>query len=101
MYPDVRNSPSKGKSKQDPRRWQAHWWDFHPLAEHLQRLFPKSSLQVLSNSAISLKTRRVVFCVNNIHLPPFSALNTWKSLFFIKAVFGRLSRSNLEQPRFL
>ncbi|OJA14296.1 hypothetical protein AZE42_10485 [Rhizopogon vesiculosus] len=37
MYPDVRNSPSKGKAKQDARYWQSHWWDFHPLAEHLQR----------------------------------------------------------------
>lgn len=50
MYPDVRNSPSKGKAKQDARYWQPHWWDFHPLAEHLQRLlFPESSLQLFSN----------------------------------------------------
>jgi hypothetical protein len=49
MYSDVRNSPSKGKAKQDARYWQSHWWDFHPLAEHLQRLLPKSSPQVLSN----------------------------------------------------
>ncbi|KAG1756683.1 uncharacterized protein EDB91DRAFT_1093918 [Suillus paluster] len=37
MYPDIRNSPSKGKAKQDAQYWHSHWWDFHPLAEHLQR----------------------------------------------------------------
>ncbi|KAG2157205.1 hypothetical protein DEU56DRAFT_763462 [Suillus clintonianus] len=38
MYPDARNSPSKGKAKQaDAQHWQSHWWDFHPLADHLQR----------------------------------------------------------------
>ncbi|KAG0707666.1 hypothetical protein DFH29DRAFT_592452 [Suillus ampliporus] len=37
MYPDIRNSPSKGKAKQDAQYWHSHWWDFHPLAENLQR----------------------------------------------------------------
>ncbi|KAG2158212.1 uncharacterized protein EDB93DRAFT_1238009 [Suillus bovinus] len=38
MYPDARNSPSKGKAKQaDAQNWHSHWWDFHPLADHLQR----------------------------------------------------------------
>ncbi|KAG1772774.1 hypothetical protein EDD22DRAFT_860009 [Suillus occidentalis] len=38
MYPDVRNSPSKGKAKQaDAKTWHSHWWDFHPLADNLQR----------------------------------------------------------------
>ncbi|KIK49200.1 hypothetical protein CY34DRAFT_797139 [Suillus luteus UH-Slu-Lm8-n1] len=38
MYPDVRNSPSKGKAKQvDAQTWHSHWWDFHPLADNLQR----------------------------------------------------------------
>ncbi|KAG2349785.1 hypothetical protein BDR05DRAFT_872639 [Suillus weaverae] len=38
MYPDARNSPSKGKAKQaDAQNWNSHWWDFHPLADHIQR----------------------------------------------------------------
>src|SRR6267154_6516516 len=47
MYPDIRNSPSKGRAKQDAQHWHSHWWDFHPLAEHLQRLLlPKTLLEL-------------------------------------------------------
>lgn len=45
MYPDARNSPSKGKAKQaDAQNWHSHWWDFHPLADNLQRSLPIISL---------------------------------------------------------
>ncbi|KAG1832036.1 hypothetical protein EV424DRAFT_1369379 [Suillus variegatus] len=48
MYPDARNSPSKGKAKQaDAQNWHSHWWDFHPLADNLQRPVAWSSASTI------------------------------------------------------
>ncbi|KAF9227689.1 hypothetical protein BS17DRAFT_693359 [Gyrodon lividus] len=33
---EVKNSPAKGKVRDDAR-WRANWWDFHPLVENIQR----------------------------------------------------------------
>ncbi|KAH7889366.1 hypothetical protein F5I97DRAFT_1993976, partial [Phlebopus sp. FC_14] len=42
---DVRGSPVKGKARDDGR-WSAGWWDFHPLAEHIQKQSLRADLPV-------------------------------------------------------
>ncbi|KAG1754658.1 hypothetical protein EDB19DRAFT_1667565 [Suillus lakei] len=67
MYPDVRNSPSKGKAKQaDAQKWHSQWWDFHPLAEHIQRPVAWSNAPVILGRLFSSSKQFLVVSPDQI-----------------------------------